>query len=194
MKKNGSVECWGLNEDGQGNVTGQATPPRPYLTSEPDDLCGAIRRGDIDTVRLLIDAGADVNATSPGRCDQSLFVALERGNPEIVRILVEAGADVNSVALVQSTLHIAIDGESPEIVRILVEAGADVNEILRDGDPILYWALDRSVPQVARILVDAGADVNARRSDGNPILRDVIWEATSIWCGFWSKEEPTSTR
>ena len=53
----------------------------------------------IEMLRLLISAGADVNAVIGGGTETAtpIIVALLRGYPEIVRLLISAGADVNAV-------------------------------------------------------------------------------------------------
>ena len=58
------------------------------------DVC---REGDLDAVKLLIDAGADVNAREDDEDGKTpLLAACCCYNPDIVRALIEAGADVNA--------------------------------------------------------------------------------------------------
>ena len=74
-------------------------------------------------VRILVNAGADVNARD-ARKYPMLFHAILK-DPEMVRILVNAGADVNAKDDVGiSMLNWAIIKDKPEIVGILVDAGA----------------------------------------------------------------------
>ena len=54
-------------------------------------LCMAARIGNAAVVRLLIEAGADVNATD--RWGTSLFHAASRGHDRIIGLLLSAGAD-----------------------------------------------------------------------------------------------------
>ena len=84
-------------------------------------------RGSItEVVRILVNAGADVNARDSDG-DPLLHEAIFRGNREIVRILVDAGVDVKaSDSRGDSPLDSARfwARNDPEIVQILVEAGA----------------------------------------------------------------------
>ena len=55
-------------------------------------LFKAILGDNPETVRILVEAGADVNATDD-RGKSMLYWANLKENPEIVRILTEAGAE-----------------------------------------------------------------------------------------------------
>jgi ankyrin repeat protein len=47
-------------------------------------------------VKLLLDAGADVNTGGDGRYGSTLYVASESGHEAVVKTLLDAGADVNA--------------------------------------------------------------------------------------------------
>ena len=55
-------------------------------------LVNASRKGHLETVRLLLDRGADVHA----RNDHALRFAAQRGRLETVRLLLDRGADVHA--------------------------------------------------------------------------------------------------
>ena len=58
-------------------------------------LIFAARQGDIDTARLLLEKGADVDEAGPG--DQTvLMVAIDCGHEALAKFLVEKGANVNA--------------------------------------------------------------------------------------------------
>ena len=54
--------------------------------------------GNVELVKMLLDAGADVNAppAKSYRAKTALQAAAERGNVELVRMLLDAGANVNA--------------------------------------------------------------------------------------------------
>lgn len=58
------------------------------------NLMNAVRAGNAEIVKLLLDCGAKVNIVSRNS-DSALNIAVENENIEIVKILLEAGADVN---------------------------------------------------------------------------------------------------
>lgn len=56
----------------------------------------AARAGDVDMLRLLIEAGADIEARAPGGAT-ALHHAAYFGHPEVVRELLACGADHKAV-------------------------------------------------------------------------------------------------
>jgi ankyrin repeat protein len=87
---------------------------------------------DLELVRRLIDAGADINCRS-GPGDTPLHLAAQYAPPETVRYLIERGAVVESFNNQgQSPLHRAVfcEDERDMIVnmKVLIEAGLDLHE------------------------------------------------------------------
>ena len=117
-------------------------------------------------MRLLVEAGADVNAQDvSGR--PPLSTAISDANAEIVRLLVELGADVNAQDRSgHPPLYTAILGGNAEIVRLLIELGADVNARSRSGDSLIKAAggrIEDGEPEseiILQILLDAGGIVD----------------------------------
>ncbi|MGH9783827.1 MAG: ankyrin repeat domain-containing protein [Terriglobia bacterium] len=97
----------------------------------------AIRRGDVDLVRRLVEQGAVID--SKDRHGQTaLMIASMRGHTDVVRLLVENRAELNHTAKCHlSALMLAVINGHAEIVRILAEARADA-EIRGTGAPGFY--------------------------------------------------------
>ena len=114
-----------------------------------DQLLAATRKGDLATVKRLLDEGANVNSRT--RYDSTpLFFACDRGNLEMVRLLIERGADLNvkDNFYNATALTWAMSKEHHEIVALLVEKGVDVTDALaesvREGDrKLLQLILDK---------------------------------------------------
>lgn len=86
-------------------------------------LMSAAYNGQIDTVRLLIEKGADVNAVAGGFT--VLGAAVFSGKPEIVQMLLRAGADPNRAGPGgQTPLAAAQATRNEAIVQVLKAAGA----------------------------------------------------------------------
>ena len=86
----------------------------------------AITRGDVEAVRELLRAGADVNARDR-HGQTALMLAAHRGYRELVAILVEGGADLNVTAKFSlSALMLAITAGHVDVARVLARAGADL--------------------------------------------------------------------
>jgi uncharacterized protein len=123
----------------------------------------ATQGNDVDVARLLIDAGADVNAKDSIRDTPFLYAGAE-GRNEILRMILATGrADLRDtnryggVAIIPASHH-----GHPETVRILLETDVDIDHvnnlgwtalieavILGDGGPIYQ--------EIVGLLVDAGA-------------------------------------
>jgi hypothetical protein len=82
---------------------------------------------DVEIVRALLKAGANVNGRQDSRSMTPLSHAVGRGHIQMVKLLLEAGADVNISSSEQTPLHLALEYRRIEIARLLIEAGADLN-------------------------------------------------------------------
>ena len=93
--------------------------------SDPKLLTAAIKRKDIETLGLLLDAGADVNAKDPYDGNAALMIC---GDEETACLLIEKGADVNITRNRDklTALMFAITESNLELVKLLVKSGADV--------------------------------------------------------------------
>ncbi len=82
--------------------------------------------GYTEIAKSLIEAGADVNATSSPETGSitALMQAANNGNIEIAQALIEAGADVNVRSGNYTALNLARSRGHSKIVQILVNAGA----------------------------------------------------------------------
>jgi len=109
---------------------------------------------DTEIVRVLIQAGADVNLTtekynysplgSAAAYREDAFIGLTKSgsysgpfpnSTETVRLLIKAGANVNHIdGDRMSPLRIAMENNNIEIARLLLEAGADVNQRIPSED------------------------------------------------------------
>ncbi|KAL6718697.1 hypothetical protein ACLMJK_002931 [Lecanora helva] len=142
----------------------------PQDSSEETTLHIATEYGREPVVRLLIDSGADVDATDGFR-NTALHVACQHNHPEIVRSLIDAGAEINAARNDKKpALHIACFSNHPEIVRLLIDKGADINAIDIWGETALHGACLCNHLEIVHSLIDRGADVNAIDDYGETAL------------------------
>lgn len=108
--------------------------------------------GDLNTLRLLLEAGADPDGTIINGLFP-LYVASELGHIGAVQLLVEAGADVNKRTPKGATalLNATEEGQL-EVVRLLIAAGADRKIANVAGVTPLMAADHFGYPEIAEVL------------------------------------------
>ena len=137
-------------------------------------LVSASRAGNEEVVKLLLGAGARVNATTYQNTT-ALLAAARMGSPATVRLLLEHGADVNAQdSDRKSPLIWASESGSTETVRILLDRGARINRKDYLGGTALYWAARRQDNETTELLVDRGADPNLGKIHGWTALHSAV--------------------
>ena len=141
-----------------------AAPPPSAAAPPPIDvrLADAAQDRDIQTVRSIVESGADVNAFgSDGTPALHWFIRVD--DVETARFLVDAGADATLPNRYGVTpLYLAAANGNSEIIRILLDAGADPNEVDPTGETVLMAAVRVGKPGAVRLLLDRGASVDTR--------------------------------
>uniref|UniRef100_A0A0G4I4Q6 Uncharacterized protein n=1 Tax=Chromera velia CCMP2878 TaxID=1169474 RepID=A0A0G4I4Q6_9ALVE len=142
--------------------------------------------GHTDTVRLLVDAKANVDTLvevtdcfkPPGDQSTALILASEKGHTEIVGLLLAAQANVDTQKYNGDTaLMAAVFNGHTDIVQLLIDAdaNADIQNIV--GSTALTLALEFSHGRMhlVRLLVeDAKANVNIQSPDGKTALMRAV--------------------
>ena len=89
------------------------------MQQEPINLIQAARYGNIEAVRELINAGADLNKQDQD-LSTALILASQNGHTEVVDLLIRAGANLNILDRWEKTaLNYASEKGYTEIVNIL---------------------------------------------------------------------------
>ncbi|EUC45214.1 hypothetical protein COCMIDRAFT_36994 [Bipolaris oryzae ATCC 44560] len=123
----------------------------------------ASAKGHEGVVKLLLNAGAEVNAKGY-RYSNALVAALESGNECIAKILLEAGANVGPDDQYKGALHHAIQGPrcTPSLVSILLRFGAPVSAVDADNMTPLHYCAKHGLDTIATQLINAKASIDAR--------------------------------
>jgi uncharacterized protein len=121
-------------------------------------------KGDVDALRMLIYAGARVDAVTRNGNYTPLHLAAKAGNLAAVRALLDAGADVSAKTSSggASPLHLAAAQGNAEVVNTLLDKKAVVD--VRDGawsETPLMWAAAYNRVDAMQALLKRGANIAA---------------------------------
>lgn len=143
-------------------------------------LMKAVRAKNINLVKSLINAGANVNMEDMGVYpggQTALMMAAENNALDIMQELIIHGAHVNAVAWCEQpftgkpVLRYAIDSGSINGVKLLIKAGANVNAFTQNdiihrtinirNMPLLSFAIHANAPiEIIQLLIYADTYVN----------------------------------
>ena len=84
----------------------------------------AASTGDADTLRVLIEAGADINERHPGG-KTALLASIIEGEPECLQILIDAGAALTQKYGRYTSTEAAIVFACPQCLEMLLHHGAE---------------------------------------------------------------------
>ena len=121
--------------------------------------------GSLESMRLLLDAGADPNAANDFAATPLMWCA---GDAAKVQLLLSKGAKVDARSKLGRTpllIAAAYDGAT-EAARLLIEKGADVNARDEGGMSVLEQAASSNHIELVRLLLAKGADVNTTDEGG----------------------------
>ncbi|XP_011236235.1 ankyrin repeat and SOCS box protein 3 isoform X1 [Ailuropoda melanoleuca] len=126
----------------------------------------AASQGHWKIVQILLEAGADPNATTLEETTP-LFLAVENGQIDVLRLLLRHGANVNGSHSMcgWNALHQATFQENAEIIKLLLKKGA--NKECQDdfGITPLFVAAQYGKLESLSILISSGANVNCQALD-----------------------------
>jgi hypothetical protein len=132
-----------------------------------DSLSYHAGQGDQKMVKLLIEAGIDVNGKN-NRGSNALIDASWVGKAEVVSYLLDAGADINSKSSHGITaLNSAVNQNHDAIALLLIDRGANPNATDPNGSTNLIDASWKGNSAIVMALLRRGADPNyIRPNDG----------------------------
>jgi N-acyl-D-amino-acid deacylase len=158
---------------------GSAEDMRAVLREKPDVNATALPLGitalmcaasDAAKVRLLIDAGANVRASTTAGHTALLVAADYAGAAESVRLLLQHGADpdVRTRALLGTPLARAALRGDRAVAALLLDAGASVND-KPEGSVALLAAVKQGESEFMLFLLDRGANIESHPMASVPI-------------------------
>lgn len=140
-------------------------------------LIQAVKQGDFETAKRLIERGADPNAREtitnrptadgvqkggkavPG--DTAMILAVKQGRMDLTKLLLRSGVNVNGRGAAGFTpLIAAVRYRAGEIFLRLLEGGAQPDLRNANGDTALVFAANEGLSDIATVLLAKGANVN----------------------------------
>jgi ankyrin repeat protein len=120
-------------------------------------LMYAAYAGSIESMKALLDAGADVNAKNGLDATALMWCS---GDKDKVRLLVGKGADVNAVSKMgRSALMLAAEHHGASaIVKFLLDNGASVKPMTKEGMDALVMASEANDIESMRLLLAKGVE------------------------------------
>jgi len=138
---------------------------RPWLW-DYDEFHDAIKGGDLDGVRKMLDDGANVErGTDEG--ESPLILAIWKQDIAIITLLLERGADVTRPFDGFPPIHYAVmqKERAPQIVQLLLDYGASLEAVGTDDVNALHFAACNGMIYGADFLIGKGVEVSKTCTD-----------------------------
>lgn len=142
------------NVDGDETLTSIAVLMGADINS--DILQSAIQSGQVELVRVLVEAGADISAFSYS----AVQMAAKCGYTSIIKLFIEADSS-NSAVIKNIALSLAAEGGHIDTVKFLIEEGADVNATIKNIATPLSKAAQQGHTEIVKLLIEKGADLTS---------------------------------
>lgn len=133
-------------------------------------LLTAARQGSLESVLLLLENGADVNAKYD-RGTTALMSAIPH-NLNLAKLLVRKGADVHvkDKYTNYTPLLSAVEARNVEAIHFLLDNDVDINASSSNGVTPLMFAVFFGEEKLVKLLLDRGADANKKNTAGDTAL------------------------
>jgi hypothetical protein len=130
-----------------------------YALDSAQQLLIAAKSGDVETVKLLLDKGADINAKDSDGMT-ALMYAASSGQTNMVEFLLNKGADINAKDSDDMTalMYAGLSGHT-DTVKLLLDKGADINAKDKAGHTALGNAIENGNAAIVQLLQPVNAIV-----------------------------------
>ena len=143
--------------------------PRGKTCKNPQQatLQRAVRKGQDETVKTLIEDGADLYSANV-RGQTPLHLASMTDNVDVVRTLVDGGAAIDVMEPAENIrpLHNCAINGCNQVCEFLLRHGADMDARTRQGDTALHLATKHNNADLVSLLLGFHADYTLQNEDG----------------------------
>lgn len=165
------------NEEQKTETTETNTAPQ-----SGNSIHAAVIAGDLETVKRIIESGADLNEKEPAGGSSPLMTACVFGKTEIAKVLIDAGADLNVINNDGSTaLHTAAFFCRTEIVKALLNKGIDTSVVNNSGATAAqsvmapFEAVKEIYEYFAKVYEPLGLQLDLNRIEKTrPVIAEII--------------------
>jgi ankyrin repeat protein len=129
----------------------------------------AALRGHVDVVRLLLERGADSEASDDRGLTPLHYSLFPSGNEEVVELLLDWGADASMIGPMGSTplMLASSEGKTGAVKRLLRSLGRQGLNTQADSGATAFWgACNMGFADIARLLLLGGADHTIAHHNG----------------------------
>lgn len=165
-------------------ITNEQINPKCPNNSRCKPITFASENGNIEMIKLLLNAGADINGKTGGSGDTPLIIAIMKKNAELTRFLIENGADINLANNFGATPFwgACAMGDEFAVDLMLKTKKTDINypgrfpnplngpkEIVTNITPLMI-AIKHNHHKIVSALIESGANINAKDSMGRTAM------------------------
>ena len=166
-----------LENSTRSDVQENGNQPQPPIESEERnmDLIAAAGRGDIETVKKLMEEGADIHASNASGVTP-LIAAAYQNHVDVAELLIDAGADVNVQDSTQQSAYLISTSDGfLELLQLTLANGADVRSLDSYNGTGLIRAADRGHVEIIAELLKTDIDVDhINRLNWTALLEAII--------------------
>ena len=131
----------------------------------------AAEKGHMECCKLLLNAGADVTATSID--GTALQIVFDHNHAELVEEL--TAAEIKKTIASRLPLIKSIRKGNLEFIEKMIQTGADVNYTDEEGNTPLIMAVDVGNEAVVKLLLEKGAEINRVNDEGKSALYTAVF-------------------
>ena len=125
-------------------------------------VADAAQRGDLDTIRVLLREGADVNAAQNDGMS-ALHWAAQNDDAAVIEVLLYAGANMAATTRLggYTPLHLAGRAGNASALEALLSGGSDPGTLTSTGVTALHFASASGRTEAIEVLIRHGANIDA---------------------------------